>query len=93
MNKGLHTDLFVPEQLQLLSKNLHTVCSGQQRMMQLLVPSHVSQNSIGMSQKVHMGLAAVATMHASDDVPNASCFCTQMTTYDTCIMLSKVHTA
>ena len=71
----IQTDLSVSEHLQLLCNDLHTAWGCQQGLVQLLIPSNMSQYGVGMSQEVHMGLAAVATLHAADNISNASCFC------------------
>ena len=73
---SIQTDLFIPEHLQLLCNGLHTVWGCQQGLVKLLVPGNMSQDSVGVSQGVHVRLAAVATSHATNDICNASCFCT-----------------
>ena len=71
----MQTDLSIPEHLQLLCNDLHTIWGCQHGLVELLVAGNMSQDGISMSQGVHVRLAAVATSHETNDVFNASCFC------------------
>ena len=69
------TYLLVSEELQLLCKDLHAVCTSQQQRVQLGVASSICQDGNSMSEDVHMRLTAIAAMHEAQNARQTLSFC------------------
>ena len=69
------THLLVSEQLQLLCKDRHTICTGQQQRVQRGVASSICQDGNSMLEDVHMRLTAIAAMHEVQDALQTLSFC------------------